>query len=122
MVLAVAARDDACTGSTSRNECCLLPWPSMQAYDSYMPKWDGQRRAGVILHPTSLPGPYGIGELGGEARSFVDWLVTSGMTCWQMLPLGPPVGGGRRMQQGARGKGRTGTCFPCQGDDEGGRN
>ena len=94
----------------------------MQAYDSYMPKWDGQRRAGVILHPTSLPGPYGIGELGGEARSFVDWLVTSGMTCWQMLPLGPPVGGGRRMQQGARGKGRTGTCFPCQGDDEGGRN
>lgn len=59
-----------------------------------MPKWDGQRRAGVILHPTSLPGPYGIGELGGEARAFVDWLVTSGMTCWQMLPLGPPVGWG----------------------------
>ena len=55
-----------------------------------MPNWDGKRRAGIILHPTSLPGPYGIGELGAEARSFVDWLVTSGMTCWQMLPLGPP--------------------------------
>lgn len=64
----------------------------MQAYDTYMPKWgEGKRRAGVILHPTSLPGPYGIGELGVEARSFVDWLVTAGMTAWQMLPLGPPV-------------------------------
>ena len=59
-------------------------------YESYMPSWSGKRRAGIILHPTSLPGPYGIGELGGEARAFVDWLASAGMSCWQMLPLGPP--------------------------------
>lgn len=37
------------------------------------------RRAGVLLHPTSLPGSYGIGTIGGEAFRFVDWLVTAGM-------------------------------------------
>ena len=35
--------------------------------------------AGVILHPTSLPGPYGSGEIGSEAFHFVDWLVSAGM-------------------------------------------
>eukprot|EP00195_Chlamydomonas_chlamydogama_P015568 CAMPEP_0202902880 /NCGR_PEP_ID=MMETSP1392-20130828/18588_1 /ASSEMBLY_ACC=CAM_ASM_000868 /TAXON_ID=225041 /ORGANISM="Chlamydomonas chlamydogama, Strain SAG 11-48b" /LENGTH=555 /DNA_ID=CAMNT_0049589739 /DNA_START=130 /DNA_END=1794 /DNA_ORIENTATION=- len=59
-------------------------------YSSYMPDWDKKRRAGVILHPTSLPGPYGIGELGQEAKNFVDWLDSAGMQCWQMLPLVPP--------------------------------
>jgi len=49
----------------------------------------GNRRAGVLLHPTSLPGPHGIGELGPEAYRFVDWLVRSGQTLWQVLPLGP---------------------------------
>ncbi|GAX75690.1 hypothetical protein CEUSTIGMA_g3133.t1 [Chlamydomonas eustigma] len=49
-----------------------------QAYDSFTPKNAIKRRAGIILHPTSLPGPYGVGELGGEARLFVDWLVTAG--------------------------------------------
>lgn len=39
--------------------------------------------AGVILHPTSLPGPYGIGEIGDEAFRFVDWLVEAGMQAWQ---------------------------------------
>ena len=37
------------------------------------------RRAGVLLHPTSLPGPYGCGEIGREAFRFIDWLVTAGM-------------------------------------------
>lgn len=55
-----------------------------------MPSFFKGRRAGVILHPTSLPGPYGIGDLGIEARQFVDWLATAGMQCWQMLPLVPP--------------------------------
>lgn len=49
-----------------------------------------RRRAGVLLHPTSLPGPYGIGELGQEAYAFVDWLREAGMQCWQVLPLVPP--------------------------------
>ena len=47
------------------------------------------RSAGVLLHPTSLPGPYGIGDLGAPARAFVDWLAVSGMRLWQILPLVP---------------------------------
>ncbi|SFR39220.1 4-alpha-glucanotransferase [Marinobacter gudaonensis] len=45
------------------------------------------RRAGVLLHPTALPGPKGV--LGSSARRFVDFLAASGMTVWQTLPLGP---------------------------------
>jgi len=48
-----------------------------------------QRRAGVVLHPTSLPGPNGSGDLGPNAYYFVDWLHSAGLTLWQTLPLGP---------------------------------
>ncbi|MEM9557833.1 MAG: 4-alpha-glucanotransferase [Acidobacteriota bacterium] len=48
------------------------------------------RTSGVILHVTSLPGPYGIGDLGAEARRFVDWLVEAEQGLWQVLPLHPP--------------------------------
>jgi 4-alpha-glucanotransferase len=47
------------------------------------------RWAGLLLHPSSLPGPYGIGDLGGEAYRWVDALVRMGQSWWQMLPLGP---------------------------------
>ncbi|WP_291432334.1 4-alpha-glucanotransferase [Deinococcus sp.] len=47
------------------------------------------RSSGVLLHPTSLPGPYGIGELGAHARAFVDWLARAGQKYWQVMPLGP---------------------------------
>lgn len=47
------------------------------------------RSAGVLLHPTSLPGRYGIGDLGEYAYRFVDWLADTGQTIWQILPLGP---------------------------------
>jgi 4-alpha-glucanotransferase len=47
------------------------------------------RASGVLLHPTSLPGPHGIGELGPEAFRFADWLAEAGQTIWQVLPLGP---------------------------------
>ncbi len=47
------------------------------------------RSNGILLHPTSLPGPYGIGDLGDMAFRFVDWLHDSGQTVWQVLPLGP---------------------------------
>lgn len=47
------------------------------------------RRAGILLHPTSLPSPYGIGDLGPAAYRFVDWLVQGGQRLWQLLPLGP---------------------------------
>ncbi|TPW17511.1 MAG: 4-alpha-glucanotransferase, partial [Halothiobacillaceae bacterium] len=48
-----------------------------------------RRRAGVLLHPTSLPGALGQGDLGPQAYHFVDWLAASGFAVWQMLPLGP---------------------------------
>jgi 4-alpha-glucanotransferase len=47
------------------------------------------RSAGILLHPTSLPGPHGIGELGPEASAFVDFLAEAGQSLWQVLPLGP---------------------------------
>ncbi|HEX7620207.1 MAG TPA: 4-alpha-glucanotransferase [Anaerolineales bacterium] len=47
------------------------------------------RASGILLHPTSLPGPYGIGDLGPAAYLWVDWLASSGCKLWQVLPLGP---------------------------------
>ena len=55
--------------------------------------WMAQRAAGVVLHPTSLPGPHGVGDLGPNAYFFVDWLHSAGQALWQTLPLGP-VGSG----------------------------
>lgn len=48
-----------------------------------------QRRAGIVLHPTSLPGRWGNGELGTQAFRFIDFLRDTGQTVWQMLPVGP---------------------------------
>jgi 4-alpha-glucanotransferase len=47
------------------------------------------RSCGVLLHPTSLPGRFGIGDLGHEARQFADLLAAAGQTIWQVLPLSP---------------------------------
>lgn len=47
------------------------------------------RRSGILLHPTSLPGRFGIGDLGPEAYRFVDFLQETGQSLWQILPLGP---------------------------------
>ena len=48
-----------------------------------------KRLSGILLHPSSLPGKFGIGSLGAEARKFIDWLCESGQKIWQILPLGP---------------------------------
>lgn len=48
-----------------------------------------RRKCGIICHPTSLPGRFGIGELGEGARRFIDFLAKGGQTLWQILPLGP---------------------------------
>ena len=48
-----------------------------------------QRRAGVLLHITSLPGPYGIGDFGPAAYQYVDWLASAGQRVWQVLPTTP---------------------------------
>ncbi len=49
---------------------------------------DFPRASGILLHPTSLPGRFGIGDFGDEAYKFVDFLVNGGQTYWQVLPLG----------------------------------
>jgi 4-alpha-glucanotransferase len=48
-----------------------------------------KRSSGILLHPTSLPGPYGIGDLGPQCFRFIDWLASTGCKLWQVLPLGP---------------------------------
>ena len=47
------------------------------------------RSSGILLHPTSLPGRSGGGDLGAAAYRFVDWLAEAGQTRWQIMPLGP---------------------------------
>jgi 4-alpha-glucanotransferase len=47
------------------------------------------RSNGILLHPTSLPGPHGIGDLGQAAYRFIDFLVEAKQSLWQVLPLGP---------------------------------
>ena len=47
------------------------------------------RRSGILLHPTSLPGRFGIGDLGDTAYRFVDFLAAAGQSYWQVLPLSP---------------------------------
>ena len=49
-----------------------------------------RRAAGVLLHPTSLPGRYGVGDLGDELIVFLDWAASAGMRYWQVLPINPP--------------------------------
>lgn len=53
----------------------------------------GTRHAGVLLHPSSLPGPGPVGEIGPYAVAFLEWMTLAGLDTWQVLPL-HPVGGG----------------------------
>jgi 4-alpha-glucanotransferase len=48
------------------------------------------RAAGILLHPTSLPGRYGVGDLGDELIAFLDWIASAGQKIWQILPVTPP--------------------------------
>ena len=48
-----------------------------------------KRSSGILLHISSLPSPYGIGNLGKAARDFVDFLVKAGQRYWQLLPISP---------------------------------
>jgi len=64
---------------------------------SAAPRLLQRRRSGVLLHPTSLisgEGDGARGALGAAARGFIDWLQQAGFSIWQVLPLGPPDGGG----------------------------
>ena len=47
------------------------------------------RKSGILMHISSLPSKYGIGKMGKSAYDFVDFLVSAGVKCWQILPLSP---------------------------------
>ncbi|MEK7848397.1 MAG: 4-alpha-glucanotransferase, partial [Chloroflexota bacterium] len=47
------------------------------------------RASGILLHPTSLPGRFGVGDLGRDAYRFADFLAETGQGLWQVLPLSP---------------------------------
>lgn len=77
------------------------------------------RASGVLLHPTSLPGDFGIGDLGDEAFKFVDFLEKSGQTYWQVLPLGPTGYGDSPYQCFSAFAGNTNLISPQKLADEG---
>ncbi|MFT3801105.1 MAG: 4-alpha-glucanotransferase [Burkholderiaceae bacterium] len=64
--------------------------PAPVAVASEGAKGPFDRSSGILLHPTSLPGPFGSGDFGDDARQFVDWLVGAGQRLWQVLPMTPP--------------------------------
>jgi 4-alpha-glucanotransferase len=66
-----------------------------------------RRIAGVLLHPTSLPGPGAVGDLGPGADRFLDWLQRAGASIWQILPLGPPGYAGSPYDSGSSFAGNT---------------
>ncbi|GJP73348.1 hypothetical protein CLOP_g4076 [Closterium sp. NIES-67] len=66
------------------------------------------RRCGVLVHPTSLPGPHGIGDFGPGAFKFLDWLESTGCTIWQVLPLVPP--GRKSGEDGSPYAGQDANC------------
>jgi 4-alpha-glucanotransferase len=70
----------------------LLPEGGRTVVDE-LPKVVLPRASGILLHITSLPGGFGIGELGKEAYRFADFLTESGQKIWQVLPLGPAGAG-----------------------------
>lgn len=79
-------------------------------YANWIPKPspDERRRGGVLLHPTSFPGPYGIGDLGDQAFRFLDWLHEAGICLWQVLPLVPP--GRKANEDGSPYSGQDANC------------
>ena len=62
---------------------------SSEYHAALPPFTSGRRSSGVLMHVTSLPSPYGIGDLGPAAFAWVDRLHDAGQTWWQALPLGP---------------------------------
>lgn len=52
-------------------------------------KSKASRYCGILVHPTSFPSPYGIGDMGKGAYDFINFLKKAGLTLWQCLPLGP---------------------------------
>jgi 4-alpha-glucanotransferase len=70
------------------------------------------RAAGILLHPTSMPGPYGIGDLGPVAYGWLDTLARAGQKWWQVLPLGPTSFGDSPYQSLSTFAGNTNLLSP----------
>src|SRR5262245_42692595 len=70
-------------GATARQHCDRWPLMSLQPFPAHY------RASGVLLHVTSLPSPYGIGDVGPTAVAWLDRLHAAGQRWWQALPLGP---------------------------------
>ena len=70
------------------------------------------RASGILLHPTSLPSEYGIGDLGANAYKFVDFLESAQQTYWQILPLGPTGYGDSPYQSFSAFAGNTNMISP----------
>src|SRR5258707_15183820 len=66
------------------------PQMTQMPIDKRMDATSNLRTAGVLLHPTSLPGRFGIGDLGDELLTFLDWAHSAGLGIWQVLPLNAP--------------------------------
>src|SRR5882757_2742885 len=77
------------------------------------------RASGILLHLTSLPGPFGIGDLGDEAYKFIDFLAAGGQTYWQVLPLNPTDYGDSPYQCFSTFAGNTLLISPQKLADEG---
>lgn len=77
------------------------------------------RSSGILLHPTSLPGDFGCGDLGPEAYRFVDFLADARQTYWQILPLGPTGYGDSPYQCFSAFAGNTNLISPEKLFDEG---
>lgn len=77
---------DQIASSKAAGHASGRPQGSSSAHTSY--DWR-DRQAGVLLHPTSLPGRHGIGDLGAVAGQFLQFLAAAGARLWQVLPLGP---------------------------------
>ena len=76
---------------TSANETVSVTSTSEELQEvKAVPKKEPRKRfSGILVHPTSFPSPYGIGDLGQGAYDFIDFLEASGQHLWQVLPLGP---------------------------------
>src|SRR3990172_4576388 len=82
------ANTSSCIKASSRNDISACVRALELCVGAFV-AMNFKRSSGILLHPTSLPGPYGIGDLGPQAYRFIDWLSFSGCKLWQVLPLGP---------------------------------
>jgi 4-alpha-glucanotransferase len=77
--------------SFTRNASAVTNVPDLKGKEGVEHRFHFDRRSvGLLMHPTSLPGPLGSGDVGKEAYAFADFLASAGVTWWQMLPVGPP--------------------------------